>query len=134
LDEFCFRCKRIEKRCFEYARNSYHDEFFDFLPRASPRTSSHALSHFSHGPNHCSYSFGSRKNSFVPKCFSYDSRPHRGIHFPRRYGFPAGGSYTHFKPIHLDSPHFPHRGSCPTGSTGEVQKIVMTSSCRMVKC
>jgi hypothetical protein len=21
LDEFCFQCKRIEKRCFEYARN-----------------------------------------------------------------------------------------------------------------
>jgi hypothetical protein len=63
LDEFFFLHKRIEKRCFEYARNSYHDEFFDFLPhsysRASPRTSSRALSHFSHGPNHLSYSFGS---------------------------------------------------------------------------
>jgi hypothetical protein len=31
LDEFCFRCKRIEKRRFEYARNSYHDEFIDFF-------------------------------------------------------------------------------------------------------
>jgi hypothetical protein len=30
LDEFCFRCKRIEKRRFEYVRNSYCDEFFDF--------------------------------------------------------------------------------------------------------
>jgi hypothetical protein len=30
LDEFCFRCKRIEKRRFDYARNSYRDEFFDF--------------------------------------------------------------------------------------------------------
>jgi hypothetical protein len=30
LDEFCFRRKRIEKRHFEYARNSYHDEFSDF--------------------------------------------------------------------------------------------------------
>jgi hypothetical protein len=63
LDEFCFRCKRIEKRHFEYARNSYHDDFFDFLPhcypRASPCTSSHALSHFSYGLNHLSYGFGS---------------------------------------------------------------------------
>jgi hypothetical protein len=63
LDEFCFRQKRIEKRRFKYARNSYHDEFFEFLPRsysrASPRTSSHALSQFSHGPNHRSYDFGS---------------------------------------------------------------------------
>jgi hypothetical protein len=59
LDEFCFRCKRIERRRLEYARNSYHNEFFDFLPHsyshASPRTSSHALPHISHGPNHRSY-------------------------------------------------------------------------------
>jgi hypothetical protein len=63
LDEFCFQRKRIEKSHFEYARNSYHDELFDFLShsysRASPRTSSHALSCFSHGSNHCSYGFGS---------------------------------------------------------------------------
>jgi hypothetical protein len=61
LDEFCFRHKKIEKRRFDYTRNSYRDEFSDFLPRsfshASPRTSSHALSHFSHGPNHRSYGF-----------------------------------------------------------------------------
>jgi hypothetical protein len=25
LDEFCFRCKRIEKKHFQYARNSYRD-------------------------------------------------------------------------------------------------------------
>jgi hypothetical protein len=31
LDEFCFRCKRIEKRRFDYARNSYHNEFLDFF-------------------------------------------------------------------------------------------------------
>jgi hypothetical protein len=35
---------------------------------------------------------------------------------------------------HLDSPHFPHRGSRRTGSNGEVQKTVKTSSGRMVKC
>jgi hypothetical protein len=70
LDEFCFRHKRIEKMRLEYARNSYHDEFFDLpsrsyshvLPRsyshASSRTSSCALSHFSYGPNHHSYGFG----------------------------------------------------------------------------
>jgi hypothetical protein len=39
----------------DYARNSYHDEFID-LP---PYISSHALSHFSHRPNHLSYGFGS---------------------------------------------------------------------------
>jgi hypothetical protein len=63
LDEFCFRRKRIEKRRFDYARNSYRDEFIDFLSRsysrALPCTSSHALSHFSDGPNHRSYDFGS---------------------------------------------------------------------------
>jgi hypothetical protein len=37
LDEFCFRCKRIEKRRFDYARNSYRDEFSDFSPRTSAR-------------------------------------------------------------------------------------------------
>jgi regulator of replication initiation timing len=42
LDEFCFRRKRIEKTRFDYARNSYHDKFIDFLPR----TFSHASSHF----------------------------------------------------------------------------------------
>jgi hypothetical protein len=63
LDEFCFRRKRIEKRGFDYARNSYRDEFFDFLPRsfshALPRTYSRALSQFAHGPNHRSYGFSS---------------------------------------------------------------------------
>jgi hypothetical protein len=55
LDEFCFRYKRIERRRVEYARNSYRDEFIDFLPRSyshvppcfysrvSPRTSSCAF-------------------------------------------------------------------------------------------
>jgi hypothetical protein len=61
LNEFCFRRKRIEKSHFEYARNSYRDEFLDFLPRsysrALPHTSSRALSHFSHGSNHRSYGF-----------------------------------------------------------------------------
>jgi hypothetical protein len=74
LDEFCFRHKRIESRRVEYARDSYRDEFIDFLPRsyshvlprfyscASPRTFSCALPHtsscalpqFAYGPNHLS--------------------------------------------------------------------------------
>jgi hypothetical protein len=55
LDEFCFRCKRIEKRRIDYARNSYRNKFIDF----PPHTYSCAPSHFFHEPNHCSYSFGS---------------------------------------------------------------------------
>jgi hypothetical protein len=51
LDEFYFRHKRIEKRHFDYARNSYHDEFIDFLPCSYSR----APSRFSHGPNHPTY-------------------------------------------------------------------------------
>jgi hypothetical protein len=41
----------------DYARNSYHYEFID-LP---PHFSSHALSHFSHGPNHRSYDFVNKR-------------------------------------------------------------------------
>jgi hypothetical protein len=122
----------------DYARNSYHDEFFNFLPHsyshASPRTCSRTLSHFSHVPNHHSYGFGSRENSFVPTCFGYGPRLYYGDHFPRRHGFPTGGSYTRFEPKHLNGPHFPRRGSRPTRSNDEVQKIVKTSSGRMVKC
>jgi hypothetical protein len=55
----------------DYTRNSYHNEFTDFLPRsyshvlprsyscALSHTSSRALSHFSHVSNHHSYCFGS---------------------------------------------------------------------------
>jgi hypothetical protein len=32
LNEFYFRRKRIEKRHFDYARNSYRDELIDFPP------------------------------------------------------------------------------------------------------
>jgi hypothetical protein len=78
LDDFCFRRKRIERRRVEYARDSYCDDFIDFLPRsyshvpprfysrASPRTFSRALPHtsfsalpqFAHGSNYRSYGFG----------------------------------------------------------------------------
>jgi hypothetical protein len=55
LDEFCFRCKRTERKCIEYAKNSYRDELIDFphhsyshvssrfYSRVSSRTSSHAF-------------------------------------------------------------------------------------------
>jgi hypothetical protein len=70
----------------------------------------------------------------VPKRFGYDPRSHRGDRPPRRHDFPVGGFYTRFEPRHLDSPHFLHRGSCPTRSNGEVQKTVKTSLGHMVKC
>jgi hypothetical protein len=49
LDQFCFWCKRIERRSFDYARNSYRNEFLDFSPRSyshdSPCTLLVFLSH-----------------------------------------------------------------------------------------
>jgi hypothetical protein len=70
----------------------------------------------------------------VPRHFGYGPRRHRGDRFPHRPSFSAGASHTHFEPRHLDGPYFPCRGSCPTGSSGEVLKTVKTSSDRMVKC
>jgi hypothetical protein len=70
----------------------------------------------------------------VSRHFGYSPCPHRGGHFPRRPDFSAGRSHTHFEPRHLDDPHFPRRGSCPTGSNGEVQRTVKASFGRMVKC
>jgi hypothetical protein len=145
LDEFCFRWKRMERRHVEYARDSYRDEFFDVLPRsysrfsprsysrASPHAFPRALPQFAHGPNHHSYDFGPRKNRLEPRRFGYGPRPHRGDRFPRRPGFPAGGSFPHFESRHLDGPRFPRRGSRPTRQSGEVQRTVKTSSGRMVK-
>jgi hypothetical protein len=137
LDEFCFHRKRIKRR-FNYPRNSYRDEFSDFLPRSYsrtlPHTSSHALSRFYHGPYHHSYGFGLWENSFVSRRFGYGPHPHCGDRFSHRHSFPAGGSHAHPEPRHLDGPHFPHRGSCPTRPNGEMQRTVKTSSGRMVKC
>jgi hypothetical protein len=102
-DEFCFRRKRIERMCVEYARDSYRDEFIDFLPhsyshvpprfysRASSHTFSCALPQFAHEPNHCSYGFGTRENHFEPRRFLYGPRPHRGDRLPRRSGFLLDG-------------------------------------------
>jgi hypothetical protein len=130
LDEFCFRCKKIERRHVEYARNSCRDEFIDFPPhsyshvpprfysRASPHTSSRAFPQFSYGPNHRSYGFGSRENHFEPRRFGYSPHPRCGDCFPCRPGFLAGGSYTHFELRHLDGPHFPYCGSRSTQPSG----------------
>jgi hypothetical protein len=138
LDEFCFHHKRIEKMRFNYAINSYRDEFSNFSPRsfsrALPRTFSRALSLFSHRPNHYSYDFGSQENNFVSRRFGYGSHPHRGDHFLCRPSFSARGSRTHPEPRHLDDPCFSHHGSHPTRPNGEVQKTVKISSCHMVKC
>jgi hypothetical protein len=146
LDEFCFRQKRIERRRVEYARDSYCDEFINFLPHsyshvpprfysyASHRTFSCALPQFTHGPNHRSYGLGPRENRFESRHFGYGPRPHRGDHFPHMHGFLAGGAHTHFEPRHLENPHFFHCGSCPTRPNGELERIVKTSSGRMVKC
>jgi hypothetical protein len=154
LDEFCFWRKRIERRHVEYARDSYRDEFIDFLThsyshvpsrfysRASPRTFSRALPHtsccvlpqFAHRPNHRSYDFGPRENHFERRRFGYGTRPHRGDHFLCRSGFSAGGAHTHFEPRHPDDPRFPHRGSRPTRPNGELERIVKSSSGRMIKC
>jgi hypothetical protein len=85
-------------------------------------------------PNHRSYGSGSRENHFEPRCLGYGPHPHRGDHFPRRLGFPVGGSYTNFESRHMDGPRFPHHGSRPTRPSGEVQRTVKTSSGHMVKC
>jgi hypothetical protein len=139
LDEFCFRRKRIERRHVEYARDSYPDEFIDFLPRSYshvlprpysrtlPWTFSRALPQFAHGPNHRSYGFGPRENRFEPRRFGYGPRPHRGDRFPRSPGFPIGGFFPHFEPRLLDGPRFPRHGKDrirrPEGGEWEPIKI-----------
>jgi hypothetical protein len=70
----------------------------------------------------------------VPRRFGYDPRPHRGDCFLRSPDFSTGGSYTHFEPRHLDGPRFSRHDSRPTQPSSEVQRIVKTSSNRMVKC
>jgi hypothetical protein len=154
LDEFCFRRKRIERRRVEYARNSCHDEFIDFPPhsysripprsysrasshtfsRALPHTSSCALPQFAHGPNHRSYGFSQWENHFVPRRFGYGHIlivviiSHIGL-----VSLLEGLTLTLSRDtwtVHT----FSHRGSHPTWPNGELERIVKTSSDRMVKC
>jgi hypothetical protein len=70
----------------------------------------------------------------VPRHFGHGPRPHHDDCPLHRHGLSARGAYSHFEPSRLDGPCFPHRGSCPTRSNGEVQRIVKTSSDGMVKC
>jgi hypothetical protein len=97
-----------------YARNSYHDEFIDFLSRSSSR----APFRFPHGPNHRSYGFGSREVGFVPRRLGFDPCSHRGTRPPRRHDFSARGAYSHFEPSRFDGPGFPRRCSHPICSNG----------------
>jgi hypothetical protein len=85
-----------------------------------------------HKPTKTHYDYGSRENSFVPRRFGYGPRPHRGNRFSCRPGFPAGESYTHFEPRHLNGPRSPRRGSRPNGSKSDVQNTVKTSSSHTV--
>jgi hypothetical protein len=89
---------------------------------------------FSHGANHRSYGFGSRESGLVPGRFDVNPRFHLGIRSPRRHGFPVRGVYSHYELTRFDGSCFPHHGSHPTRSNGEVQRIVKTSLCHMVKC
>jgi hypothetical protein len=66
--------------------------------------------------------------------FGVDPHSHHGVHPPRRHGFPTRGVYSHFESSCFDGPRFPRRGSHPTHSNGEVQRLVKTSSGHMAKC
>jgi hypothetical protein len=85
------------------ARNSYRDEFIDFLHHIS----SHALSHFSHGPDHHSYGFGSQESSLVLECFGVNPRSHRGVRPSRRHGFPPEVSILTLSRVTLTIHAFP---------------------------
>jgi hypothetical protein len=74
------------------------------------------------------------ESGLVPGCFGVDPLSHHGVCPPRRHGLPVRGVYSHFEPSRFDDPLFPHRGSCPTRSNGEVERIVTTSLGQMVKC
>jgi hypothetical protein len=100
LDEFCFQHKRMKKRCVDYDRNSYHDEFIDF-PR---HISSRASSYFSHKPNHRLYDFGSRESGLVPRCSGVDPRSYRSVRPLCRHGFSTRGVYSYLELSSFDGP------------------------------
>jgi hypothetical protein len=66
--------------------------------------------------------------------FGVDPHSHHGVRPPCRHGFLTRGVYSHFESSCFDGPHFPRRGSHPTHSNGEVQRLVKTSSGHMAKC
>jgi hypothetical protein len=90
--------------------------------------------HFSHGPSHHLYGFGSRDSGLVSRRFGVDPHSHCGVCPPRRHDFPTRGVYSHLEPSCFDGPHFPHHGSCFTHSNGEVQRIAKTSLGHVVMC
>jgi hypothetical protein len=70
----------------------------------------------------------------VPRRIGVDPHSQRGVHPLRRHGFPATCVYSQFELSRFDGRCFPHCGSHPTRSNGEVQRIVKTSLGHMVKC
>jgi hypothetical protein len=70
----------------------------------------------------------------VPECFGVDPCSHYSVRSPCRHGFFARGAYSHFESSRFDGPRFSHRDSHPTRSNGVVQRVVKTSSDRIVKC
>jgi hypothetical protein len=154
LDEFCFQRKRIERRRVEYARDSYRDEFIDFmphsyshvLPRSYSRVSSPTfyvlcltlllvpclsslidltIAHMVLVHERTALSLDALVTTHVLVVVIVS---HIGLVFLLE------GYSPHFESRHLDGPRFPRRGSRPTRPSGEVQRTVKTSSGRMVKC
>jgi hypothetical protein len=70
----------------------------------------------------------------VPRRFRYGAHPHHDDRFPCMPDFPTGGFHIRFESRHLDGSYFSYHGSHPTCSNDDVQKIMKTSSGRMVKC
>ena len=145
LDEFCFRCKRLERRQRKYLRDAYHEDL-DFLPRFASRATLRP-NHRSYGygpkengqdpprPNHRSYGYGPRENSFVSQRFGSDPcLLHRDDRYPRRHRYPSDGFYPRSESRRFDGPRFSRRGSHFPHLSDEVQTTVLTSSGRMVKC
>jgi hypothetical protein len=56
----------------------------------------------------------------VPGRIGVNLRFHHGVRPLRRHGFPSRGAYSHFELSRFDGPRFPHRGSRPTRSNGDI--------------
>ena len=139
------RRKRLERSQKEYLRDAYHEDL-DFPPRfasrATPRPNRRSYGyrsiengHAPPRPNHRSYDYGPRENGFVSQRFGSDLRSLcHGDRYPCRHRYPSDGFYPHFESRRFDCPRFPHHGSHPSCSNGEVRRTVFTSSGRMVQC